>query len=498
MEEKAAPDRGLWERVVGARGPALPALALGAHLLLVLWVNADVLRDFPNSADEYSYVVSAQLFAEGRLSVPSPEPRESFDFIHVVNDGKYYGKYPPGWPALLSLGILLGAPWAVNAVLSLATLAVLYVAARRLYSVETANLAMLLGAANPFLVFNAASYFSHTACLFFVTAFLAAALLWAERPGSRLLPLLAGASAGASFLIRPYTTLVLLAPALGYAAWKVWTAGRRREAFAGLALGALPALVGLGLYLAYNHAQTGSPWLAPFTRYDPTDGPNFSRVDKVPWRFRTLVLGRLFTLTQWLALTPLFAGLALFRPAFRAQRHTLLLAGLPILLVAAHFFYRATGGNQYGPRYLFEASTCLLLVGAFLIAAYGRPGFFMLAGALLLNATTFRGAVRHHGEQVRERMEVYDRVAEEGLANAMVFLRTGSGTMPAGDLTRNGTRFDGPVLYVLDRGIDNDALLARHPGRSAWVYEYDKKTGHGRLSPLEDLSVPAVPARGPR
>jgi hypothetical protein len=31
--------------------------------------------------------------------------------MHVVNDGKFYGKYPPGWPALLAVGSFFGAPW---------------------------------------------------------------------------------------------------------------------------------------------------------------------------------------------------------------------------------------------------------------------------------------------------------------------------------------------------------------------------------------------------
>ena len=487
----ALPEGGAWTRGISSRGPMLPAICIAVHFLLVASVNAWILRDFANSADEYSYVVSARLFAEGRLHAPSPEPRESFDFTHVVNDGKYYGKYPPGWPLLLSAGFAVGEPWLVNALISVATLILMGWGGRRFLSVEAGNLSMLLAAGNPFLVFNAASYFSHTACLFFVTVFVVAALAWLERPESRSLAALIGAAGGATFLIRPYTAAVLGATTLGYLLLRARQAGRGRDFLRLLAFGAGPALIFGVLYFAYNGLQTGNPWLAPFSAYDRSDAPSFT-LDRIPWRVRNLVLGRVYDLTLWLALTPIFAAMLLSMSPAKRGRHAGYLAAMAIAMIAAHFLYRHRGGNQYGPRYVFEASSCLLLAGGALIATYGRSGLFMLAGALVLNISTFRTAAAFHDEQIRERMEVYDLVAERRITNAVVFLETGSGTMPPGDLTRNGTTFDGPVLYVKDRAALNPEVLERYPGRAAFVYRYDSKTGEGRLEPM----APAVPVAG--
>ena len=102
-------------------------------------------------------------------------------------------------------------------------------------------------------------------------------------------------------------------------------------------------------------------------------------------------------------------------------------------------------------------------------------GLIGLAAVLVLNAAGFVHATRVHARQVRARMAVYDEARRQGLTNAVVFLRGGSGSMPAGDLTRNGTTFDGPVLYVHDLGERNRELLRAHPGRSAYVFEYDPK-----------------------
>ena len=57
--------------------------------------------------------------------------------------------------------------------------------------------------------------------------------------------------------------------------------------------------------------------------------------------------------------------------------------------------------------------------------------------------------------------------------------------MPPGDLTRNGTRFDGPVLYVQDLGPANARLLRAYPGRASFLYEFDERTRRGALLPFE-------------
>ena len=58
-------------------------------------------------------------------------------------------------------------------------------------------------------------------------------------------------------------------------------------------------------------------------------------------------------------------------------------------------------------------------------------------------------------------MDLYDPVKRLGIKNPVIFVRTGSGTAPPVDLTVNGTSFDAPVPYVLDRGPAENGDLVR-------------------------------------
>ena len=90
----------------------------------IFFVNQYAFLDFPNSGDEYSYQIMAQTLLEGKLSVPSPPLKEFFNFSHVINDGKFYGKYSPGWPFFLMFGFLIGSPMVINLLFSLASVGV--------------------------------------------------------------------------------------------------------------------------------------------------------------------------------------------------------------------------------------------------------------------------------------------------------------------------------------------------------------------------------------
>jgi len=83
-------------------------------------------------------------------------------------------------------------------------------------------------------------------------------------------------------------------------------------------------------------------------------------------------------------------------------------------------------------------------------------------------------------------MDVYDRVQEHGISNAVVFLKTGCGGLPAANLTRNGITFAGSVIYALDRGKLNQEVMAHYRGRSAYTYSYDPAAKKGSLSPVPE------------
>lgn len=405
-----------WDKALGTRKPYWLFLAMAVNLPLILYTALGTLEEFPNSGDEYAYLLSARLFSERRLSAPSPEPRAFFDTSCVVNNGTYYGKYPPGWPALLTLGVWAGVPWAVNPILGMLTLAAVYFFARNLFSQAAANAAMAFTLLNPYFIFNSASYFSHTSCL--LAATVGAWFLLRPRPGFWA-SLGFGACAGFIFLTRPFTAILVFVPLVAYALAEFW----KRGDWKGFQVWGWGAVWGFApfftAFLLYDAAQTGNPFLQPFEVYDPTDHLGFHGVtysNSPLERFQVNILDRLWFLTKWTGGAPLWAVLFFLFPKTKEGFYgrCLALAASFGLLLAGYYFYWGTGGNQYGPRYLYESYAFLIVAAALGALCFKRWAPVVLAVVLVFNLSKFAQTTDFYRQQIRERTEVFN-LAEKSL-----------------------------------------------------------------------------------
>jgi len=486
------------------------ALALAVNVPATVYTARSTLQAFPNSGDEYAYLLSARLFAGGRLSVPSPEPAKFFSLAHVINDGRFFGKYPPGWPLALTLGVWLDVPWLVNPLLGALTLIVIFVFARRFFSLPVANAAMLLSLLCPFFIFESASFFSHPLCLLFVT--LAAYFLFAAAepaapaspasPGSRpAAPFIAGLAAGAAFLARPYTAVAVLLP-LGIYVAALFVRRRDWRGLMRLCLWAFAAFsIMLGLFFLYNFLQTGSPFRQPFVQYEYTRSSDHM-LFTTKWtaiKFKELGLERWLSMASWTGWCPL---LLLVFLAWRrggddgARGRGLALAWLCLILTLAYLLFPGTGWAQYGPRYLYEIWFAVLILAAVGLLALGRAAPVALAIVLALNGYKFAQATHFYGKQVAERTQLFKLTKERKLDRAVVFVSSGINSMHVQDLPRNGLRFDGPVLFARDLGPQkNRLLLAKYPDRRFYTFWFDYDTRQGRIEPYWELRPEAFKAR---
>ena len=487
------------EMLPAARRALLAAAALVAALL----VGRGVLKDFPNSSDENSYLTQARIFASGRLWVPAPPHPESFrarSFVMDTQNGRYFAKAFPGWPVFLSLGVAAGFPWLVNPLLSAVTFILLGWVAARMLGPETELSALLLFGATPFFLFNAASYFNHPLTLLLLMVFLAAVLQIHTAKGVGWAAL-AGASAGAAFTVRPASALLLTAPFL---AWLIlrWVRERRWTSLlaALLPMAACAALIGI-----YNGILFGAPWRTGYQAYDPADiRPGFGP-DNFFITGWWLVKVALWTLPGSLAgLWFLTRGRGV-REWFRREPMEALMAGALLLHVVGHLVFQNKGSNEYGPRYYYDGFGFLALLlaagwkrlpetlgGAGGQSKMRRGRELVLSGALALTLLlTVPLLLFHYSDKVAHNRDVFTRVEESGLSSALVLLRTGSGRMPPGDLLRNPLDFRSGVVYARDLGQEaSRQLAALYPDRPALSYTYDPYRRVSRLEPLKGEGTP--------
>jgi hypothetical protein len=495
------------------------AALLGAILLSLLvlvgsnWVATELHERLPHVQDSVAYLFQAQTFALGRLSVPLPPVPEAFahEFI-LMRDGAWFSKYPPGFPVMLALGVLAGAPWLVSPLLAAGTIGLLYALGRLLYGGGVGLLAAVLLASSPFFLFMSGSYMAHPAGLFLTTA----ALLLAARTASTdssLAPLLAGIALGWLFASRQLTGLAVAAPTVAWLIVARLQRGRSLGALRFLALGWSWPVIAL---LAYNRALTGNPLLNPFELwwefdrlgFGPTVGlhgghdlagglwntyANFSLLERY-------LFGWPAYLTLAFAVLPFATG--------RARSGDWLCAGVAVSLMVAYLFYWADG-IMFGPRYYYEASGVLALLTArgAVAAAEAASGsvrtrlrrrappgampFYLavLLGLIVGNLVAVLPAQAYHQQGYNFVSGKRQAVVEAaGLPRALVLVPT---TQPqawweyGSVFSANDPLLQRDVIYARDLGpATNQRTLAAFPDRAPYLLV------DGRLLPLGSNGAP--------
>ena len=138
-------------------------------------VAGRVFDHMPHVEDEMAYVWQAQVFSQGKLTLPTPPDAKSLMVPFIVDyHGQRFGKYPPGWPMALAFGLLLHARDWVNPILAGLGIWLTYRLGKKLFDERIALLAGFLTLTSPFFLLNSSSLFSHPWSLFLSLAFVLA------------------------------------------------------------------------------------------------------------------------------------------------------------------------------------------------------------------------------------------------------------------------------------------------------------------------------------
>lgn len=193
------------------------ALAL-VSFALSAFISRAVFDRLPHLEDEVAYLFQAQVFARGELMVDSPVPNGPFwkPFVEDYHEtGKRFSKYTPGWSAWLALGVIMNAPWFINACFAMLTVGMTYRLGREIFNPDVGLIAAALLTFSPIVLLLSGSLMGHTSALFFVTLFVYA--YWRmtrPRPLRRqvMWGLMAGFGLGMLVMNRPLSGIAISAP----------------------------------------------------------------------------------------------------------------------------------------------------------------------------------------------------------------------------------------------------------------------------------------------
>ena len=352
-----------WLRKYGA------AVAGAVSPALIWWVWGQV-HPLPIIHDEASYLLQADIFAEGRWTVPSPPIPEFFEQPHVQVLPAVASKYPPGHALLLAPGALVGFRALVPLLLTGVTAALLFALATRVAGPWVALVAWPTWLFAPAVLRFQPSYLSELTTTPLVLSAWWALLSWREtrRPGWLLaLALCIGWGA----ITRPLTMLAFALPIGIVVIADVARAHRWRDLGLAVALG----VAVLSILPLWNARTTGSWRVTPIGKYRldylPFDKIGFTTDTTSPRRRAAMSKVLDETYAYFLDVHRQQTLDAL--PRTTAQRAMALGSGLfagarlPLLLLALAGLFRMTAPMR------FAAASALLLFVFYLPYAHWPP-----------------------------------------------------------------------------------------------------------------------------
>ena len=428
------------------------ALTCAASVVVVCAFLALVVYEgVPHVPDEIVYLVQARYFAEGKVQLPAPPVAAAFDIDLMYYDAdRYFSPVPPGWPAILALGVRLGIPLLVNPILSGVSVLLLHALFRRIESPRSprsARLATLLLATSPWFLFLGMSLMTHSATL---ACTLAAALgVATARARSAVWPAaLAGLAVGMVGLIRP---LEGLAVALVLGLWSLGATHRLFRLLPSAALTVVTVLVS-AIIRPYNEVLTGSSKTFPIMMYvdkyyapgandlgfGPNRGMGWGGLDPWPGHgLKDVVLNSLLNgaalnieLFAWACGSlVLVAGLLM---SGRLRRSDWAMLGIIGLVVGLHTVYWFGGGPDFAARYWYLILVpCIALTVRAPAALFGEgtPGatrttiaMLALCASSVLTWMPWRSVEKYQGYRLMG-SDMRAFVRQHSLGRALVLVR---------------------------------------------------------------------------
>ena len=482
---------------------------IGAYL-----VHTQVFESLAHLEDEMAYLWQAQIMARGDLTVPSPVNPKSFLVPFVVDfEGVRFGKYPLGWPALLSLGINLGMRGMVNPLLGGLGIWLTYRLGKKVFSDIVGLIAAVLTLTSPFFLMNSGSLLSHPLGLVLSLGF---ALSWFNAFGRGrskqpwIFAILGGVSLGVLAITRPMTAVGVGLPfAIHGLFLLIRKNGEVRRQV--LALGGIAVAIG-SLQLAWQWYATGNPLFNLYTLWWEYDKIGFGKGYGVLPEGHSIqqaiqTTRQVFERTQqdyfgwwklsWIFLIP--GAVAIYKNSKRRLEGVLITSVFPSLVLVYLSYW--IGAFLFGPRYYYEGFFSLTIISAAGIALLAgwpyQPGrkwdrmkkyqrarsiavLLLMLGLILYNLIVYTPARLKdmHGLYGVEQKHLEPFLTEEfqEVTPALIIVHPKDEWIEYGTLIElSSPYYDSPFVVVHARGEEKDQLVINFlPGRNVFHYYPDE------------------------
>ena len=189
-------------------------------------VSDHVFERLPHLEDELAYLYQARIFSRGDIVIDSPQPSRAYWQPFVVDHretGNRFGKYTPGWPLILSVGVFAGQPWVINALFAALNVCLVYRLGGEIFGRRVSMLAAALITFSPMALLLNATLMSHTSSLFLATLFIYAYWRIEQEDSRYRWAIIGGTALGILAISRPSTALAIAFP---FVVWTVMRVGR--------------------------------------------------------------------------------------------------------------------------------------------------------------------------------------------------------------------------------------------------------------------------------
>ncbi len=365
------------------RADLLALLLAIAGFLASALVTQRVFEAIPHIEDEIAYVWQAKALIEGHLTISSPPDHSSFMVPFIVDyQGERFGKYPPGWPALLAVAIRLGMRAWINPILAGLGVWLTYLLGKRIFSEFVGLLAAGLTVTSPFFLMNSGSLLSHPFGLVLSSLFALGWLesFWDNKHGSNIdvsarlkkqwvYTILSALALGGLILTRPMTALAVAVPFSMHGLYLLFRSDAKTHLR--LLVFGFMAILFIGLYLLWQYSLTGDALLNPYTLWWPYDrigfGPGHGHEAtghtlNLAWiNTRNSLTAGMYDLYGWSSFSWIFLPFGLW--ASRRNPKGLLIGSVVVSMVLLYMTYWI-GAILFGPRYYYEVLFSLTLFSA--------------------------------------------------------------------------------------------------------------------------------------